>query len=96
MQVGHRVWYGAEDARYFAMHMPPSEQQSISWGELWGCCMHWPVGAKKNNWSFYWIWSIFDKRIMEWSEKWSGHGGSLKRSARAVRAQCNYLGVWPY
>ena len=22
--------------------------------------------------------------------------GSLKRSARAVRAQCNYLGVWPY
>ena len=21
--------------------------------------------------------------------------GSLKRSARAVRAQCNYLGVWP-
>ena len=22
--------------------------------------------------------------------------GSLKRSARAVRAECNYLGVWPY
>ena len=21
--------------------------------------------------------------------------GRLKRSARAVRAQCNYLGVWP-
>ena len=26
----------------------------------------------------------------------STHRGSLKRSARAVRAQCNYLGVWPY
>ena len=24
------------------------------------------------------------------------HRGSLKRSARAVHAQCNYLGVWPY
>ena len=23
-------------------------------------------------------------------------GGRLKRSARALRAQCNYLGVWPY
>ena len=23
------------------------------------------------------------------------HRGRLKRSARAVRAQCNYLGVWP-
>ena len=22
--------------------------------------------------------------------------GSLKRIARALRAQCNYLGVWPY
>ena len=23
------------------------------------------------------------------------HWGHLKRSMRAVRAQCNYLGVWP-
>ena len=25
-----------------------------------------------------------------------GVGGRLKRSARAVRAQCNYLGIWPW
>ena len=27
---------------------------------------------------------------------YTSYGGSLKRSARAVRAQCNYLGVRPY
>ena len=26
--------------------------------------------------------------------RWQGHGGRLKRSARAVRAPCNYLGFW--
>ena len=39
-------------------------------------------------------WVVRDSLWNASSAPW-GRRGRLKRSARAVRAQCNYLGVWP-
>ena len=40
-----------------------------------------------------WIWGLHVGLHNEWIS--FNSRGRLKRSARAVRAQCNYLGVWP-
>ena len=52
------------------------------------------IGCAEIQTSFHFISFHFIKKATKiWK---NGLRGSLKRSARAVRAHCSYLGVWPY
>ena len=80
MQAGYGVWYGHNAPRNTAAHVPAHKRQSISKGELRGV-LHAGLSRQAS-----------ERMVKVLDSEFVFKGGALS----AARAQCNYLGVWPY